>query len=159
MSLIRWEPMAEQLRPWTLLEHDVNRMFGDFFNGWALPWRGEQAAANDMGFVPSVDLKETETAYLLSAEVPGVERDKLDVKLKDGVVTISGERMSEHAENKGSYHHRETCHGTFCRSIALPGDVDGDKVAAQLKDGVLTLELPKLVDPAPQGKKIDVKSA
>ena len=159
MSLIRWEPRGEQLRPWNWIERDLNEMFDNSFNGWLLPWRGAQSAAAEFGFVPSVDLQETDTAYLLSAEVPGVEAKQLDVKIKDGVVTIAGERTSEQAESKGSFHRRETCYGAFSRSIELPGEVDSDKVSAQLKDGVLTLELPKRADPTPQGKKIDVKSA
>lgn len=159
MSLIRWEPMREQLRPWNLLEHDVNELFGNAFNGWMLPWRGAQTADAELAFVPSIDLQETATAYRLSAEVPGVEAKQLDVKIKDGVVTISGERTSERAEDQGNYHRRETCYGAFSRSIELPGAVDDDKVSAQLKDGVLTLELPKRADPTPQGKKIDVKGA
>jgi len=159
MSLIRWQPVREELRPSGLLEREMDRMFGDFFTDWALPWRYDPAVGSDSGFVPSINLKETDTAYQLTAEVPGIDREHLDVNLKDGVVTISGERRDERTEEKGSYHRRETCFGSFCRTIALPGDVDGEKVAAQLKDGVLTLELPKVARAENKGKKIDVRSA
>ena len=90
------------------------------------------------------------------AELPGLSKDEIDITLEDGVLTISGEKKNEHAEEKNGYHLRERGYGKFSRSFRLPTEVNPDKVGAHLKDGLLTLTLDKAEQVKP--KKIEVKA-
>jgi HSP20 family protein len=101
-------------------------------------------------FSPSLDLKETDTNYEIHADLPGIKANEINVKLTDNVLTISGERKCEKTDckekgtkNGATTHIVERFHGTFSRSIMLPGNVKKDKVDAQYHDGVLTVIVPK----------------
>ena len=94
------------------------------------------------GWVPPVDLHETAEQYVLVAEVPGLQRDNLEIELRDGHLTLSGVRP-ERAEACEQYHRIERGHGSFRRSFHLPLPVDPDRIVADLRDGVLTITCPK----------------
>ena len=149
MALIRWEPKAKELEPLHNLRDEVDRLFEDFIRGWPRPWggwlspfRGGEVAAP--GYAPNVDMKETETDVLVTAEVPGFNKENLEVVITENSVTLKGERKEEKKEKKGdTYHYREVVQGSFERVLALPAAVVADKAKAELKDGVLTLTLPK----------------
>ena len=157
MSLIRWEPRRAELHPLRSLQQEMDR----FFNGWlsdrAWPSRGDWLAPFSGDMVPSVDLRETEGAYVLAAEVPGVKKEDLDVTFQGSVVTLSGERREEKERDERGYHRRESAFGSFKRSVELPGEVQADAVTAELKDGVLTLTFPKAEDRKANNRKIEVK--
>ena len=156
MALIRWEPRSRQLDPFRNLREEVDRIFDDFFRSWSRPWSGwlEPTRA---GFVPSVDLKETDEEFIITAEVPGVSKDELDVTITEDSVTLRGERREEKEHKEGDYHYRETSYGSFQRVIPLPGEVVADKAKAKLKDGVLTLVLPKAQPARSKGVQIEVE--
>lgn len=92
---------------------------------------------------PRVDVIDREEEFLVRAEVPGVEKDDLEVELVGQVLTLKGERRHEKTEEKGTYYRSEIAHGRFTRSIRLPEDVDLGKAKAEFKDGVLEIRLPK----------------
>lgn len=93
--------------------------------------------------VPSVDVIERDKEILVRAEVPGVERDDLEVSLAERTLTIHGATRSEAEHHEGDLHRREIRTGAFSRVVSLPADVDAAKAKARYRDGVLTLKLPK----------------
>ena len=116
-------------------------------------------ADSDLSFAdwaPSVDIEEDAERYLIKADLPGVDKEDIDVKLENGMLSIRGEKSTETETDKGGKHHRrERFHGTFARSFTLPDSIDADKVDAAYKDGVLTLAIPKKDKAKP--KSIDIK--
>ena len=94
-------------------------------------------------FFPAVNIAENENEIVVTAEIPGMENEDLDVSLTGDVLTIRGEKKAEHEEKGDNYHRMERSYGSFCRSFTLPCDVERDKVDATYKHGVLTLKLPK----------------
>lgn len=105
---------------------------------------------------PSVDIEEEEDKYVIKADLPGVKKEDIEVKLENNVLSIRGEKKTEKETGKGTKHHRtERFHGTFARSFTLPETVKADEVDASYKDGVLMLTVPKEEESKP--KSIDIK--
>ncbi len=103
----------------------------------------------------NVDLEETDKAYIVKADLPGMDEKDIKVELNDNILTISGSRTENREEKNKNYHRIERFSGSFCRSIELPREVDANKAKAEYKKGVLTIELPKTGES--RTKKIDVK--
>ncbi|GAB4266748.1 MAG: Hsp20/alpha crystallin family protein [Deferrisomatales bacterium] len=144
MALIPWEPRRRGLEPFRGLREEVDRIFDEFFRGWGgPPWAGRGVAPWSAGFYPSVDLKESENELVLTAEVPGLSKEELDVTIAEDSVTLRGERKEEKEREGESYHYREAAYGAFERVIPLPVEVKAEKAQAKLRNGVLTLTLPK----------------
>ena len=114
------------------------------------------AAAGQIGFDAAFDVKETPDAYVFKADLPGVKSEDLDVKLANNRLTVTGKREAEKREKTETYYTYERSYGNFMRSFTLPEGVDGEKIAAELKDGVLTINLPKKPEAKP--RQVDVKS-
>jgi HSP20 family protein len=108
-------------------------------------------------FAPDFEVKETTDAYLFKADLPGVKEEDLEISLTGNRVIVSGKREQEEREEGATYYTYERAYGTFSRAFTLPEDVDGDAVRAELRDGVLTLTLPKKPEVRP--KRIAVSSA
>ncbi|MBC8355187.1 MAG: Hsp20/alpha crystallin family protein [Planctomycetes bacterium] len=141
LTSYRWTP--------TLLD-DFRKEMGRFAEGFF----DDAASAN--AFAPSVNFAETETGYEVSAELPGMKPEEVNVEFKDGHLWITGERKSESEEKGKTYHRVERRYGSFRRVIAIGNEVDADNVAATYKDGVLTVDVPKAA--AAQPKRIQIKS-
>ena len=119
------------------------------------PLRGEWGGfGQSVEFVPRFDVKETKDAYVISADLPGVKDEDLNVSLNGNLLTISGTREEEHREEGESYYAMERSHGSFARSFTMPDGVDGESVTADLKQGVLTVRIPK--KPEAQPKRIAI---
>ena len=119
------------------------------------PFRGDWGGGGpSLDFVPHFDVKETKDAYVINADLPGVKDEELDVSLSGNLLTISGKREEEHREEGESYYAMERSHGSFARSFTMPDGVDAENVAADLKQGVLTLRIPK--KPEAQPKRIAI---
>ena len=97
----------------------------------------------EAGWAPSLDISETETEFVVKADVPGVDPKELDISYEDDVLTIKGEKKEEHEEKKDNYHRIERSYGSFSRAIKLPPSADADRIEAASKNGVLTLTIPK----------------
>lgn len=106
---------------------------------------------------PASDASADDNAYLISVELPGVAEKDIDISVHDGVVTVKGEKTSERDERSDTWFFSERQFGAFSRTFRLPGDADGDKIDAKLKDGVLTLSVPKVAPQAPAAKKIRIR--
>jgi len=119
------------------------------------PFRGDLGGFNqDLDFVPRFDVKEIKDAYVIKADLPGLRDEDVDVSLSGNLLTISGKRQEEHREEGESYYAMERSSGTFARSFTMPDGVDGTSVTADLKNGVLTVQIPK--KPEAQPKRIAI---
>jgi len=134
------------------LRREMDRLFDRFFDVEPV-WEG-LATAGEWG--PKVDLSETKEAFVISAEIPGVEQKEIQVSLQEQVVTIKGEKARDKEDKDERYHRVERSYGAFARSMRLPVAVDASKVTASFKDGVLTVTLPKT--PAAKGTTIPIKA-
>jgi HSP20 family protein len=111
----------------------------------------------DMIFVPDVDIKESPGAYVFKADLPGMAEKDVEVSLIGNRLTLSGKREQERREEKDTYYACERFYGTFTRTFSLPAGTDPDRIAAELKNGVLTISVPKR--PEVQPKKVPVQAA
>jgi HSP20 family protein len=140
--------------PFNSLQREVDRVFSDF--GRNLPTFG------DMGPTARslhLNVAETDKDIEVTADVPGVDADKINIELRDDILTISGDNKTEKEEKKKDYHLVELTYGSFQRSVALPCEVDADKVVANFDKGVLKIILPKVPGKQDTAKKITVKAA
>lgn len=110
--------------------------------------------AEEPTFVPAFEVKETKEGFVFKADLPGVEEKDLDVSVTGDRITISGKRETEHKEESDRYYAFERSYGSFSRSFTLPEDVNAEGVQASLKDGVLTVMLPK--KPEVKARKIPI---
>jgi len=141
-TLIRWNPLREMVA----MQNALDRAYTD-------AWRGARNSA-DVGAL-ALDVHDTDSAYIISAALPGVNADAINISLHDGVLTISGEIPQFTQENSRTLL-LERVYGKFQRSIRLPQAVDSSKVEATVENGVLTLTLPKT--PEAQPRMIPVKT-
>ncbi len=109
--------------------------------------------------MPAVDVVETEKAYEVTADLPGMDEKNIEVKVADGVLTIKGEKQQEKEEKKKDYYLQERSFGSYQRSLELPEGVETDKIEASFKKGVLTVTLPKKPEAQKSTKKIEVRAA
>ena len=146
MALIRWEP-ARELQS---IQQEMNRLFGTFVD----PQSGVDGGGRR--WVPATDLVEEGDHYVLRADVPGVSEDDVKVELEDDVLTISGERKSEHEQRDNGYRRIERAWGRFARSLTLPEGVDADGIKARFENGVLEVTIPKPAERKPRRVAIEV---
>ena len=104
-------------------------------------------------WLPSLDISDTKNELVVKAEVPGMDAKDIDISLSDGMLTIKGEKKQEKEEKETNYHLIERSYGSFLRSVNLPGEVQGDKISASYKDGILKITLPK----SEEAKKKEIK--
>jgi HSP20 family protein len=107
-------------------------------------------------WIPAMDLVEEGDHYVLRADLPGVNEDDVKVELEDDVLTISGERKSEHEERKEGYYRVERASGAFSRSLTLPEGIDPDSIQARFEKGVLEVRVPKPEERKPRRVEINV---
>jgi len=144
-------------RPFESLRCEIDRLFDDFDgDSWRSPFRRIEAA---FGNVPAVDVTETDKAYEIAAELPGMDEKNVEVKFANDVLTIKGQKQDEKEETKKDYYMHERSFGSFERSFAVPDGVDTDKIDATFKKGVLTVTLPKSAEAQKAAQKITVKAA
>ncbi len=118
---------------------------------------GNEATSEDLQsrtWAPPVDIEETETSYILRAELPGLTKDDIQITLENNVLRLSGERKLEKTVNQNNYHRIERVYGSFSRSFALPHEVESDHVQAAFENGVLTVTVPKAEQARP--RKIEI---
>lgn len=140
MALVRWDPS----RDLDLLQGDVNRLFDAFFQG-----RGNGRANGLQRWIPPMDLTERGDEYVLRADLPGLTSEDVDIEVKDDVLTISGERRSEHEDKGEGFHRIERSFGRFSRSLDLPAGIDPESVSAHFDNGVLEVRVPKPAEAQP----------
>ena len=112
------------------------------------------AANQEQDWMPAVDIREEDKQYLLTADIPGVNRKDIEITLEEGVLTVKGERNTETDASAAGYRRRERTHGTFMRQFTLPDTVNATSISATAKDGVLEITIPK--QDKPEARKITV---
>ena len=135
MNLVRWNPWREM----TTMHDRLNRLVNE-------PFLRPHHFDDEVNFGlwnPAVDLYEKDDNFVIKAELPGVGKNDIGIDLKDGVLTLSGERSKDSEVNEDSYFRRERTYGKFQRAFSLPAEVDPDKIKAEFNDGVLVIEVPK----------------
>jgi HSP20 family protein len=136
------------------LQRQMNRMFEDTFRDVPV-LRGDGKSLLE----PSMDVKETDKAIEIEAELPGVDEKDVEVTFEDGVLTVKGEKRAEKEEKKAGYYMSERSYGSFLRSIGVPSGIDVEKISANFDKGVLKVTLPKLPEAQTKSKRIEVKPA
>jgi HSP20 family protein len=155
-ALTRWEPMM-RWNPFKEIE-DMEKRLSSFFGRVPVAANGDKKEAITVAeWSPLVDISEDDKEYLIKAEIPEMKKEDIKLNVHDDVLTITGERKYEKEEKNKKYHRVERAYGSFIRSFTLPEDADGSKVAAEYKDGVLKVHLPKSEKAKP--KAIEVKVA
>src|SRR6516164_7893978 len=155
---------GEVWRPFEALRKEVDRLFDDFGDDFRRrPFRSlaglERSWAQKFVAAPPADVAETDKAYEITAELPGIDQKNIEVNVANGALTIKGEKKEETEEKKKDYYVSERRYGAFERYFALPKDVDTSKIEATFKSGVLKVILPKTAEAQKSAKKIEVKAA
>ena len=148
MALIRWEPVREL----NTLQGEMNRLFNTLFDA---PVSGD-GGGSVRRWIPAMDLIETDEDFVLRADLPGLSEDDVNIELEDNVLTISGERKSEHQERNQGYYRVERASGTFSRSLTLPEGVNPEGIKASFDRGVLEVRIPKPQERKPRKVAISV---
>ena len=143
MTLVKWNP------PRSLMT-DFDRIFDSMFTN------DLQRLSLPQSWMPAVDVNETETKFLLSADIPGLDKKDVSIDIHDGIITIKGERAIDNEKSTDDYRIRERQLGSFNRSFRLPDNVNEVKVAAKFKNGVLKVTLPKTKEVIPEGRQIKI---
>lgn len=148
MNLVKWDPFRE-------LEDVSNRLNRIFGQSLARSESGQNMLAV-ADWAPFVDISETDSAYLIKGEIPGVKKEDVKVTIQDGMLTIQGERKQEKEEKGKKFHRIECSYGSFARSFRVPSDADENSVKAEFKDGMLNITLAKSEKAKPKSINVSV---
>jgi len=146
-DLGNWSPFDQLNR----LRNEIDHVFQSSFGNW-----GSNTGFFE-GWSPAVDLMEDKDKFIVKAELPGMKKDEIDVSLHGDMLNICGERKKEEEHKEGESYRSERYFGRFQRSIQLPQAVDGSKIEAAYRDGVLTVTLPKTEEA--KRKQIEIKAS
>ena len=135
--------MANKVDPWLPLpfrqwSQEVDRLFDELIH-W--PWGARPAVAE---WTPQLDLYETDSAFIVEADLPGCRKQDVSVAVENGNLVLQGNRSAERARTEGNFHYRERRSGQFIRRLRLPMSVDQDQIRVEFRHGVLRVTLPKL---------------
>ncbi|MCK9275174.1 MAG: Hsp20/alpha crystallin family protein [Syntrophales bacterium] len=148
--------MAFELTPWRRMG-EIRPFWREMENFWDQFLRETPQAESAWGWSPSIDVSETDGKIQVKAELSGLEPKDIDVDVTDNILTIKGEKKKEEEQKGEKYMCRERYFGTFQRSFRLPSGTESDKVEAEFKNGILTINIPKSEES--KQKKIEIKSA
>lgn len=149
MALVRWEPVREL----NTLQNEMNRLFGTFFD---TPTTASAGNGGLRRWIPAMDLVETDEHFILRADLPGVREEDVKIEFEDNVLTVSGDRRTEHEEKREGFYRVERAMGSFSRSLTLPEGIDVDAVKATFDKGVLEIQIPKPEERKPRRVAISV---
>jgi len=148
MAIVRWEPFRNLISTQDQFNRLFNETFSRFFTGAdggeAKPWS------------PAVDIYENDHNLVLKAELPGIDPNDVEIRVEDEVLYLKGQRKFEKDVKEKNYHRIERAYGSFQRTFTLPSFVDANQVAADYKNGILTLTMPKREEAKPKTIKIQV---
>lgn len=153
--------------PLMSLQREIDRLFDDFTRGFSLfpfgrggaEWEPLMRLGSGGGALsPYVDVVEKDNAFEITAELPGLKEEDVDISLADGVLTMKGEKKEETEQREKGYYLSERRYGSFQRAFRLPDSIDEDKVEARFDNGVLRVTLPKRPEAVKQAKKISIQT-
>jgi len=143
MNLVKYRPE----RFMSVLDGDLNRVFDSFFSDFPKTWHT----------TPAMDIKENEGGYSMEIELPGMTNKDIEVKVEGNLLTISSKKKDEKEEKQKDYVLKERRSYSFSRSFVLPENTDSEKISAEFKNGLLTLDVPKTEAAKPKLLEIKVK--
>ena len=147
---------SKPLDPFAAMRAEMDRVFDNFLGGrWHSPPSLMRGMAQEMS-APDVDVREDESQIVIEAELPGMDEKDIDVTLKNGVLSIKGEKKTAHEEKKDDYHIRERSYGSFQRAFRMPDTIDDENVSASFENGVLKVALSKRPEAVKNEKKIPI---
>lgn len=147
MAIVRFDPFREL----TSMQDRINRIFGEAVR------RNEEDVWRSGTWTPPVDIFETsDHEIVLRAELPGLKREDIDIRVENNTLTLRGERKHEAEVKQEQFHRIERTYGQFTRSFALPSTVDAEKVSATFTDGVLTITLPVREEAKPRQIQVQI---
>lgn len=152
-------PTTTYADPFQAFRAEMDKLAETFFGRRTMPTMPSMPAWGMMtdGLVmPSIDLKEDDGSVVLTAELPGMSEKDLDVEVKNGVLTLKGEKQHAYDDKKDDVQIMERRYGRVQRSLRLPESVDPNKISAKFDNGVLTITMPKKPEAAPEAKKISI---
>lgn len=138
MAIVKWKNRS-LYDPWEdmkSLQNEINNLF----NVDRVP---SSSGLFDRNFSPSIDVVESEEGFTVFCELPGLEKENIDVSISSNVLTVKGEKLSNQDKKKGKYYRKESWAGSFQRTLSLPATIDPDGISAELEDGVLQISIPK----------------
>ncbi len=148
MLLTRFDPLREI--------NELRRGF-DYLNSVMNSLDEQSMESGISAFTPTVNSRETEDAYFIEIDLPGVKKEDIEIDVKDNVLTVSGERKVKEEMKEENYYKIESRYGKFTRSFTLPKNVNIDKISANSENGVLEIKIPKLEEVKKEPKKIAIK--
>jgi HSP20 family protein len=153
MPLDKWNPLKEL----ESMRKEMDRIWEDLFPSRKAeaPWK-RQAGAQEATVSPAIDIIDRTAEIVVRAEMPGVAKDDIDISLQDGTLTIKGEVKEEAGQKEGNFTYSERNYRYFARSLNIPFKIKQDGIKATLKDGVLSVQLPKVVEEQPRKITVDV---
>ena len=146
MTLVKWTPKRNMFNIFDDVEQMMHQAFGNSLEN----------GSRRLSYSPLMNVSETESAYLILMDLPGVKKKDVDVNLSNGIITVLGERKTSKKGDENNHIWHETTYGTFSRSFELASDIVEDKIKANFKDGVLNITIPKAEAIKPVVKTIAV---
>ena len=146
MTLVKWMP-GSMLG----FRNEVDQLFDSFFN------TPVEEGTSITAFAPPVEIKEKAKEFLITIELPGIKKEEVSIKIKDSLLSISGEKKQEKKTEEKNYHRTERIYGSFQRTFRLPEYADQDNIAAEYKDGILNVSIPKLKESISKNVEIKIK--
>ena len=141
-AMTRWNPAGTYLPNRDPFARMLEGIFGENL--------GTSEDVSNRAWAPAVNIRETDNAFFVEAELPGLTKDDIDITLENNMLKLSGERRFEKDVSEKNYHRVERSYGNFLRTFSLPSEVDAEGVKASFKDGVLTIEIPKAEQAKPR---------
>ena len=130
--------------------NEIDHLFNSIKYDYANPIRSCQWA-------PNFEVLNTDESYIVRADLPGLTKKDVNIELSDGIVKISGERKNEYSNDDSQYRYSELSYGSFSKKFTLPEDAIEDKINAKMRDGVMTIEVPRMEPIKPKTKTISIK--
>lgn len=151
MAIVRWRDRARRT-PWDAfadMDAEFNRMFRGFGSR-----ESSRECSRERQWLPAMDVSETDDAYIVEADVPGIGKEDITIEVVGDVVTIKGERKHESGEEEKGYRRIERNYGSFVRSFEVPGGFNAEAIEAKFENGVLNVTLPKREETKPRLIKV-----
>ncbi|MBW2604422.1 MAG: Hsp20/alpha crystallin family protein [Deltaproteobacteria bacterium] len=142
MELMRWNPMRDVFS----LRHPMNLLFDDVFR----PVVRDDSRLSTWNWNPAIDIYDNDKNIVIKAELPGIDKKDIVIDVKDGLLTLKGERSFDNEVKEKKYYCRERTFGKFERVFRLPAKVDSEKISAHYKDGILKIDIPKSEEQKPK---------
>ena len=155
MPLDKWNPLKEL----DSMRREMDRIWEDIFPARkteAAPWKRQPAGQEQSTVSPAIDIVDRPAEIIIRAEMPGVAKEDIDISLQDSTLSIRGELKTDAAQKEGGYTYSERNYRYLARSLNIPFKIKQDGIKAPLKDGILTVQLPKAVDEQPRKITVDI---